>query len=80
MFKSRHRITWLDLRPSLRAITPAISKLLIVRSKCSKDDDSGRNSASAIAPADVSEVEERNNRLSEVFKVNAVLRDCIFTK
>lgn len=39
--------------------------------------DSGRNSARAIAPADVMPVDERNNRFSASFKVNAVRSDWI---
>jgi hypothetical protein len=77
MFKSRQRIVWLALRPELIAMTPAISSSFIVRSRCKSDVDSGKNSARAIAPADVIEVEERNKRLSAVFKVNAVRNDCI---
>ena len=42
--------------------------------------DSGRNSANAMAPAEVREVEDRKRRLSAVFKVNAVRRDCIYGK
>lgn len=75
--RSRHRIVWLAFKPELRAITPAMSRLFSVRSRWRRDVDSGRNSANAIAPADVIEVEERNRRLSAVLSVNAVRRDCI---
>lgn len=66
------------LRPELRAMTPAISKLLSVRSRCKRDVDSGRNSASAIAPAAVREVDERKSRFRAVFNVNAVRNDWIY--
>lgn len=68
-------MVWFALSPELSAITPAISKLLIVRSRCSNDVDSGRNSARAMAPADVICVDERNNRFNAVLSVNAVLND-----
>jgi len=77
MFRSRQRIVWFALSPELRAMTPAMSRSFMVRSRCKSDVDSGRNSARAIAPADVIEVEERNKRLSAVFRVNAVRSDCI---
>lgn len=56
-------------------MTPARSKLFIVRSKWSSDVDSGKNSASAIAPAEVMDVDDRNKRFNASFKVNAVLSD-----
>lgn len=76
--RSKHLITWLAFNPELRAITPAISRLFNVRSRCRSDVDSGRNSARAMAPADVSEVEERKSRFRAVFTVNAVRRDWIW--
>ena len=56
-------------------MTPARSRLFMVRSRCSSEVDSGRNSANAIAPAGVMDVEDRNSRFNALFKVNAVLRD-----
>lgn len=73
--RSRQRITWFALRPELSAITPAMSILFVVRSRCNNDADSGRNSARAMAPAEVMEVEDRNRRFKALFRVNAVLRD-----
>lgn len=75
MFKSKQRITWFAFKPELRAITPAISISLFVRSRWRSEVDSGRNSANAIAPADVIEVDDKNKRLSAVLRVNAVRRD-----
>jgi hypothetical protein len=75
MFKSKHRMVWFALSPELRAITPAISRLLSVRSRCKRDVDSGRNSANAMAPADVREVDARKSRFKAVFNVNAVRND-----
>jgi hypothetical protein len=43
----------------------------------SSADDSGKNSASAIAPADVSPVLDKKSCLSAVFSVNAVRNDWI---
>lgn len=68
-------MTWLALSPELSAITPAMSKLFIVRSRWSSDVDSGRNSARAMAPVDVKPVEDMNKRLRALFNVNAVRRD-----
>lgn len=75
MFRSKHLITWFDFNPELSAITPAKSSWFIVRSRWSNDVDSGRNSARAIAPAEVIEVEERKSRLRAVFSVKAVRKD-----
>src|SRR5882762_1892233 len=75
--RSRQRIVWFALSPELSAMTPAMSRLLTVRSRWSKEVDSGRNSARAIAPAEVRWVEERNNRLRAVLRVKAVLSDWI---
>lgn len=75
MFRSRQRITWFAFKPELRAITPARSRVFIVKSRWSNDTDSGRNSAKAMAPADTRPVEDKNNRFSAVFKVNAVRKD-----
>jgi hypothetical protein len=58
-------------------MTPAISKLLRVRSRWRRDVDSGRNSARAMAPAEVIEVEARNNLLRAVLSVKAVRKDWI---
>ena len=80
MFTSRHRITWLAFSPELKAITPAMSKLFMVRSRWSRDVDSGRNSAKAMAPADVIEVDDKKRRFSAVLRVNAVLRDWIYVE
>ena len=68
-------MTWLAFNPELRAMTPAISSEFIVKSRCSNDVDSGRNSANAMAPAEVMEVEDRKRRLSAVLSVNAVRSD-----
>ena len=57
------------------AITPARSRLFMVRSRWSSDVDSGRNSANAIAPVDERFVEDRNSRLSALLSVKAVRRD-----
>ena len=43
MFKSKHRMMWFAFNSELSAITPAMSMLFIVRSRCSKEVDSGRN-------------------------------------
>lgn len=56
-------------------MTPAMSRLLTVRSRCKSDVDSGRNSAKAMAPADVKDVDERNRRLRALLSVKAVLKD-----
>ena len=56
-------------------MTPAISNEFIVKSRCNSDVDSGRNSANAMAPAEVMEVDDRKRRLSAVLSVNAVRRD-----
>jgi hypothetical protein len=77
IFKSRQRMVWLAFRPELRAMTPAMSKSFRVRSRCKSDVDSGRNSAKAIAPGDVIEVEERNKRFKAVLRVKAVRNDWI---
>jgi len=68
-------MTWFAFNPELSAITPAMSMLFVVRSRCSKEVDSGRNSAKAMAPADVMDVDDRNSRFRAVFKVKAVRRD-----
>ena len=68
-------MTWLAFNPELRAITPARSRLFMVRSRCRSDVDSGRNSANAIAPAGLNEVDDRKRRLRALFNVNAVRRD-----
>lgn len=78
IFRSKHLMMWLLFSPELRAITPARSSALFVRSRCRSDVDSGRNSASAIAPAELRCVEERKRRLRELLSVNAVLRDWIY--
>jgi len=65
-FKSKHSVVRFAFNPELRAITPAISKLFMVRSRCNNDVDSGRNSARAIAPSEVIEVDDKSNRLSAV--------------
>lgn len=75
IFKSKQRIVWFAFSPELNAITPAKSSVFIVRSRCNNDVDSGRNSANAIAPADANDVDDRNNRFSALFNVNAVRRD-----
>lgn len=72
---SKHLITWFAFNPPLNAIIPARSKVLSVKSKCSSETDSGRNSASAIAAVDEREVEERKSRFREVLSVKAVRRD-----
>lgn len=69
---SRHRMRWLFFRPEERARIPATSRGFDVRSRCSRDLDSGKNSASAMAPFDVRPVSERKSRLSDVLTVNAV--------
>jgi hypothetical protein len=79
MFRSRHRITKFALRPPLRAMTPAKSKLFCVRSRCSKELDSGKNSARAMAPAEDNCVEDKNNRLRALLRVKAVRSDCIWS-
>jgi hypothetical protein len=56
-------------------MTPAISNEFIVKSRCNSDVDSGRNSANAMAPAEVMEVDDRKRRLSAVLSVNAVRSD-----
>lgn len=68
-------MVWFAFKPEFKAITPARSRSFMVRSKCSNDVDSGRNSARAIAPADVIEVDERNSRLRASLRVNAVRND-----
>ena len=78
IFKSKQRIVRFAFSPELRAMTPAISILFSVRSRCKSEVDSGRNSARAIAPAEVIEVEERKRRLRAVLRVNAVRRDWIY--
>src|ERR1700722_11522570 len=55
-----------------------MSKLFMVRSRCNNDVDSGRNSARAIAPSEIIEVDDRNNRLSAVLRVHAVRNDWIW--
>ena len=75
IFTSKHLMTWLAFNPELRAMTPAISSEFIVKSRCSSDVDSGRNSANAMAPAEVMEVDDRKRRLSAVLSVNAVRSD-----
>lgn len=70
-------MVWFALRPELSAITPAMSRSLLVRSRWRREVDSGRNSASAIAPAEVMDVDDRNKRFKAVFRVNAVLSDWI---
>ena len=65
------------LRPLDRAITPAKSSAFCVKSKCRRLVDSGRNSASIMAAADVSEVSDRKSRLRAVFKVKAVRKEVI---
>ena len=69
---------WLAFRPLLSAMTPARSMLFTVRSRCRREADSGRNSARAMAAAEVSWVEERKRRLRAVLSVNAVRNDWIF--
>lgn len=61
-------------------MTPANSKLLFVKSKCNNDVDSGRNSARAMAPAELRDVPVRKRRFREVLRVNAVRRDWICRK
>jgi hypothetical protein len=68
-------MAWFDFKPELRAITPATSRLFVVRSRCKSDVDSGRNSANAMAPAEVRPVEAMKSLLRAVLIVNAVLRD-----
>ena len=51
--------------------------LFTVRSRCKREADSGRNSARAMAPAEVSWVDERKRRLRAVLSVNAVRNDWI---
>lgn len=46
-----------------------------MRSRWRREVDSGRNSASAIAPAEVIDVEDKNKRFNAVFRVKAVLSD-----
>jgi hypothetical protein len=58
-------------------MTPARSRSFRVRSRWRRDADSGRNSARAMAPGDVSCVEERKSRLRAVLRVKAVRRDWI---
>src|SRR6266446_7722033 len=72
IFRSMQRMTWLALRLELSAMTPAISSTFIVRSRWSNDVDSGRHSASAMAPAEGIEVDDKNNRFRAVVRVNAV--------
>ena len=75
MFRSKHRMMWFAFNPELSAITPAMSMLFMVRSRCSKEVDSGRNSAKAMAPADVMDVDDKKSRFRAVFRVKAVRRD-----
>lgn len=77
IFKSKHRITWFAFKPELSAMTPAMSILFIVRSRCNNEVDSGRNSARAIAPAVVIDVDDRNNRFNAPLRVKAVRSDWI---
>jgi hypothetical protein len=67
-------------RPLLRAMTPAMSNEFCVKSKWRRLVDSGRNSASMMAPSAVREVADKNSRLSAVFSVKAVLSDVIYPR
>jgi hypothetical protein len=67
----------LDFNPPLNAITAAKSKGLSVKSRWSRLVDSGKNSASAMAAAEASPVDDKNSRLREEFKVKAVRKDVI---
>jgi len=78
IFRSRQRMTWFTLRPELSAMMPAISRSFVVRSRWGKDVDLERNSVSAIAPAEVIEVDDKNSRFRAVFSVNAVQSDWIW--
>ena len=78
MLRARQCMTWFALRPLLSAMTPARSMLFTVRSRCTREADPERNSASAMAPAEVSCVEERKRRLRAVLSVNAVRNDWIW--
>lgn len=60
------------------AITPARSKWFCVKSKCNRLVDSGKNSASMIAPADVNEVPDKKSRRRAVLRVKAVLSEVIY--
>jgi len=77
MLRSKHRIVSFALRPLDKAITPAKSSAFCVKSKCKRLVDSGRNSASIMAAADVRDVLERKSRLRAVFKVKAVRKEVI---
>jgi len=79
MLRSKHRIISFALRPLDRAITPAKSSVFCFESKCRRPVDSGENSASVMAAADVRDVLERNSRLRAVFKVKAVRKE-VFVK
>lgn len=59
------------------AHTPARSNSFLVKSRCNNERDSGRNSASAMAPGEVRPVEERKSRLREELSVNAVRSEVI---
>ena len=61
-------------------MTPAISSEFTVKSRCSNDVDSGSNSANAMVPAEVMEVDDsdRKRRLSAELSVNAVRSDRIY--
>jgi hypothetical protein len=78
MERSRQRRIVLDFNPEYRASIPAISSGLEVRSRWSREWDSGRNSASAMAPSGWRLVSERNRRLREVLTVKAVRRAAIY--
>lgn len=70
----------LDLSPTDNARIPAVSiDGLAVRSRCSNDFVSGRNSARDMAPSVVRPVSARKRRLSEVLSVNAVRRAATYT-
>ena len=49
--------------------------LFNVRSKCSRDVDSGRNSAKAMAPVELRLVDDKNKRFRALFSVKAVRND-----
>ena len=59
-------------------MTPAKSRLFMVRSRCKSEVDSGMNSAKAIAPNEVSDADERNKRFKALFHVKAVRKDCTY--
>ena len=75
---SRHLRTVLLRRPDERAIAPARSTALSVRSRWSSERVSGRHSAIEMAPSAVRPVSDRKSRLRDVLVVRAVRRAWIY--